>query len=373
MKYNFTLALLLVLNLSISQNLVLNPSFEIHKNDKCPVWLGGFDKNISNWSIPNFGSTDFFDTCSEDYGAKNYNGFQKPKSGSTYAGIYTFTDKSYREYIQGQLSQTLIKGEEYTMTFYLSLAEKSSFALKDIEVLFTEEELKSCYNSNNCEKTIKPKSVTKKKFKLYSDNSDVFFVDKKSWKPYVFKFIAEGYENYFSIGNFHRNSKTKKQRVLSNSPYFFSYYYIDDVSIIANNSIITEKPKVISNQEVKPETKIKTNKIYTFNNVLFDFDKAELLKVSKTELNTLFEYLYRNKNSKVEIYGHTDNVGLVKRNDELSRLRAKAVADYLILLGINNRRVDFFGFGSKKPITTNDTEKGRQQNRRVEFKIIKEE
>lgn len=60
-----------------------------------------------------------------------------------------------------------------------------------------------------------------------------------------------------------------------------------------------------------------------------------------------------------------------KRNEDLSKQRAKAVAQYLILLGLKDTRITFFGFGSLKPISTNKTEEGRQQNRRVEFRLIK--
>lgn len=362
------------LNIS-AQNLVLNPSFEGHKDDRCIINLGGFNRNVSNWSIPNFGSTDFFDTCSDAMGIKNYNGYQEPKSGNSYVGIYVYTDKNYREYIQGELKETLLKGETYQMKFYLSLADKSSFGLCDIEVLFTEEKLKPCYNSNKCEKNIKPKSTTDKEFKTYSDGTENYYLDKKNWQEYTITFVASGYENYFSIGNFYRNKKTKKQQTLSKSPYKFSYYYIDDVSLVSlKNSKISEgklnprEKEILTVKEERPDIEI--NKTYQLKNVLFNFDKSELLEVSKEELKILYQYLKENKQLKIEIYGHTDDVGLSTRNQELSTQRAKAVADYLILLGINTTRISSFGFGSSDPITTNETEEERQKNRRVEFKLI---
>ena len=127
-------------------------------------------------------------------------------------------------------------------------------------------------------------------------------------------------------------------------------------------------------EKVLTPTKVpikEVNQIYTFKNVLFDFDKAELLSASYKELNQLYEYLKEFPNFKIEIYGHTDNVGLEKRNKELSELRAKAVSDYLISLGLDSNRIKSFGFGSSKPITTNATPSGRQTNRRVAFKLIK--
>ena len=91
-------------------------------------------------------------------------------------------------------------------------------------------------------KAIKPSKATKKEFKIYSNSVENYFTDKQSWVEYTFEFTAEGYENYFSIGNFFRNLKTKTQRTISNSPYLFSYYYIDDVSI---ESLEKETPKLV--------------------------------------------------------------------------------------------------------------------------------
>jgi len=366
MKSIFIVLFCCILKLSLAQNLVLNPSFESQKSDKCVYYIGGFNSKVSNWSTPNMSTTDFFDACSKNAGIKNYNGYQKPKSGNAYAGIYVYTDKNYREYVQGQLSKTLVKGKKYKMTFFLSLADQSSYAIKDIQVLITEEQLKPCYHSNSCEKVIRPSKVTKKEFKMYSNAEDTYILNKESWTEFSFEFIANGYENYFSIGNFYRNPKTKKQNVLSTSTFLFSYYYIDDVSIGP-----IEKEKIPKDSEVVSKVeKIKVNTIQIFKNVIFDFDKSELLDVSILELNQLYKYLQAYPDLNIEIYGHTDGIGLETRNQKLSKLRAKAVADYLISQGLNVSRIITFGFGSTKPISDNETKDGQQQNRRVEFKII---
>lgn len=367
MKHFYLISWFCLSQVLIGQNLVLNPSFEDHKF--CPYAIGSFGYNVKQWSLPNMGSTDYFNTCSPNLGSRNYNGTQTPKEGNAYAGFYAFTDKNYREYVQGKLSKTLVKGKLYTMTFYLSLADKSSYALKDLQVLITEEQLKPCHHANRCEKAIAPSKYTKKRFKLFSNSEEKYFSSKTSWMQFTFEFKAEGYETYFSIGNFNRNPKTNKQRKLSDSPYLFSYYYIDDVSITPLE-IEAEKSSKTPVIETSKEP-LKTNAIYTFKNVLFDFDKAELLAVSIQELKALYAHLKEQPTLNIEIYGHTDNVGLAKRNKVLSEQRAQAVANYLIAQGLDAKRVSAFGFGSSKPITGNDTEANRQLNRRVEFKLIK--
>ena len=108
--------------------------------------------------------------------------------------------------------------------------------------------------------------------------------------------------------------------------------------------------------------------IVSFNQIeAQDYDFGD---VSKEELDQLYKHLEANSTLKIEIYGHTDSIGLEARNQELSEQRAKAVLDYLIEKGLNATRIKSFGFGNTQPISDNDTEEGRQLNRRVAFKLI---
>lgn len=116
--------------------------------------------------------------------------------------------------------------------------------------------------------------------------------------------------------------------------------------------------------------KIQIGSEINLNNIFFETNKYELLNNSKTELNYFINFLTENKNIKIEIGGHTDNVGSKDTNKILSEKRAKAVYEYLINNGISSIRITFKGFGDSKPIDTNETEKGRSKNRRTTFKII---
>lgn len=104
-------------------------------------------------------------------------------------------------------------------------------------------------------------------------------------------------------------------------------------------------------------------------NVYFNTDKYDLLNESKVELNKLAELLRANPSMKIEIGGHTDNVGNKTYNQKLSENRAKAVYDYLILQGIAAARLSYKGYGDTMPIADNSTEQGRALNRRTEFKV----
>jgi outer membrane protein OmpA-like peptidoglycan-associated protein/tetratricopeptide (TPR) repeat protein len=106
------------------------------------------------------------------------------------------------------------------------------------------------------------------------------------------------------------------------------------------------------------------------NNIFFDFNKATLRSESVAELDRVFKMLNDLPTLKIELSGHTDNVGSASYNQKLSEDRAKSVVDYLIGKGIAVNRLVFKGYGFSQPIADNKTEEGRQQNRRTEFKVL---
>ncbi len=107
------------------------------------------------------------------------------------------------------------------------------------------------------------------------------------------------------------------------------------------------------------------------NNIFFDFGKATLRSESFPELDRLVELMGKNEKVQIEISGHTDNVGSDDANLKLSEERAKAVMDYVIAKGIDASRMVSKGYGETKPLATNDTDEGKQLNRRVEFTVNK--
>jgi outer membrane protein OmpA-like peptidoglycan-associated protein len=104
-------------------------------------------------------------------------------------------------------------------------------------------------------------------------------------------------------------------------------------------------------------------------NIFFDFDKATLRSESTSELDRLINLLTTYGTLKIEISGFTDNKGSAEYNQRLSESRAKSVVDYLIAHGIASGRLTYKGYGMEQPIATNETDEGRQLNRRTEFKI----
>ena len=116
--------------------------------------------------------------------------------------------------------------------------------------------------------------------------------------------------------------------------------------------------------------KIEVGNKIVLNNIFFDFDKATLRPESKTELDRLTTLLSEMPSLKIEISGHTDNVGSAAYNKTLSQNRAKSVVDYLVKNGISAGRLTYKGYGFDQPIASNDNDAGRQKNRRTEFKVL---
>lgn len=106
------------------------------------------------------------------------------------------------------------------------------------------------------------------------------------------------------------------------------------------------------------------------NNIFFDSGKFDLRSESFAELDKLQKLLKQNPTLKVEISGHTDNVGKDSENQILSEKRALAVVNYLLNNGTNVLNIKSIGYGSSKPMLPNDSEENRQINRRIEMKIL---
>ena len=139
-------------------------------------------------------------------------------------------------------------------------------------------------------------------------------------------------------------------------------FYSDNFSLTHNNtdSVFTV------NIPLQP---IEKGATIVLKNIFFETGKFDLKNESKSELDKLVSLLTENPNLKIQLDGHTDNVGQEKDNLLLSTNRAKAVVGYLLSKAVNPQRLTYKGFGSTKPVAGNTTEKDRSLNRRTELSI----
>lgn len=147
----------------------------------------------------------------------------------------------------------------------------------------------------------------------------------------------------------------------NNSSYYSISNYLD-------LSEISEYKEMNIDIEMKP---IEIGETIRLNNIFFDFNESTLSPESYMELDRVVKLLNENPNIEIELSGHTDNVGSDEYNDNLSLNRASSVAKYIILKGVNSQRIISKGYGKQSPVASNDSEEGRQLNRRVEFTILK--
>ena len=342
-----------------AQNLVRNPSFEEHR--ACPGKLGNFNTDLVGCSTPTLGSTDYFHGCSEAMGTpENFNGTQIADFGDGYAGFYLYAPDDYREYMQAELLSPLMGGETYELSFFVSLAERSDFAINSFGVVFSEKPM-------NVETR---KELSKRH--LFSDPGNPFSYveigyshfanDKKEWMLVSTSFTAKGGERYLCLGNFNNNARTRKFLIKKNAKQG-AYYYVDMVSLTSAGTI----PEDLAKNKDTAKTRPSLNTPHLFQHVLFDFDEYFLLDSAKAYLKETYEYLMDDPSLHIVIHGHTDDVGLPAYNMQLSGSRCRAVVDYFTSLGLPQERISWKGHGGSLPIADNATAEGRQQNRRVEF------
>jgi len=105
---------------------------------------------------------------------------------------------------------------------------------------------------------------------------------------------------------------------------------------------------------------------FVLEGVLFETGSANIQDESFPRLDRVVEYMTHHPSTRIRIAGHTDDVGNPRRNQRLSERRAEAVREYLVSEGIEGDRIEAVGFGDERPVASNDTEEGRQQNRRIE-------
>ena len=115
---------------------------------------------------------------------------------------------------------------------------------------------------------------------------------------------------------------------------------------------------------------IEANASVVLNNIFFDVNKWDIKPESQVELDKIVQLLNDNPGVKIQITGHTDNVGRPAENLLLSQNRAKAVVNYLGSKGIRAQRLSSKGFGETQPVADNKTEEGRARNRRTEMKVV---
>jgi len=208
-------------------NLIFNPSFE--QLDTC---LGGFNalSNIQNFGWYSYSTADIYTDCalSDFYVPNNIWGIQNPATGNNYAGIQTyctniiFCPNDFKEYLTGQILISLKQGRTYCGSMFISLIDTSTIACNDMGMAFT----------NTIPTVPFGQTLSSIMPQIANDPATNPLTDKINWMEIKGSFIANGNEQFVTIGNFKFAAQSDTINLNFNTHFVHeSYYYIDDVSL----------------------------------------------------------------------------------------------------------------------------------------------
>jgi len=197
-------------------------------------------------------------------------------------------------------------------------------------------------------------------------------LDAKTKKPISASVVYENAKTGKTEGNARSNPRTGEYKIVLTYGERYNIRANKDGYFAMNETINLTSKK--SYKEVKKNllmAPLKKEEPILLKDVNFYSTKSKLLPTAYPELNRLIDLMKKNRNIIIELHGHTEQRGgYEKQLFKLSEERAEAVKKYMIMKGIDTKRIKKKAFGGTKPIVSNNTEDGRKKNRRVEFKIL---
>lgn len=347
---------------ALSQNMVMNPAMDVKRSSG----YGEITKTES-WSNANDGTVDLFDRNNADKKCErinaipsNYMGHQTGLSDQNYAGIIAWYDdgpntadeiqfyqkiglkegyKAYSEYLQAELTEPMVAGKTYLVSFKVSLAEKSGRAVSCLGALLT---------TNKVEQ--KTNSFLEQKPQFISHR---IISDSLGWVTLSGAYIAEGGEKFLTIGCFKdQHFRSEKVVAPNENDSRKAYYYISSVSVSPYKAKPDLEPIVFGVDYVE------------IMDLQFANESAQIEPQYHEELNEVAAWMAAHPDMSFFIAGYTDKTGNNTINDPLSLNRAKAVKKYLVSKGVKESNLVTEGYGSDHPI---ENKVVSRLNRRVEI------
>ncbi|MFT4660152.1 MAG: OOP family OmpA-OmpF porin [Patiriisocius sp.] len=346
-----------------AQDLVKNVSFE--HDGVAPNNFDGIHL-ATGWDNANGGTVDLYSSSASKSTVgvpNNYQGMQAAYDGNSYAGIIAYQDdkvyslkesvmnmsmtavdgyQKYSEYIQCKLTQPLVAGKRYRISYQASLSDRSTRAVSNLGAAVTTEEI---MQKSNAFINVEPAFV-------YPD----VVTNKEGWSEISGIFTAKGGEKFMTIGVFGSDNMQKKKLSEADAPdYKRAYYYIDGLAML-------------------PDEGVDFNRILNGDNVVltklnFDLGKSTIRSESYPQLDKFAQWLKSHNNVGVSIDGHTDKSGSSNANLTLSKERAESVKAYLMSKGVTSNLFTR-GFGDSRPLVKGGSDVN-EKNRRVEISLNK--
>jgi OOP family OmpA-OmpF porin len=330
-----------------AQNLIPNPSFEQVQGGS-NRWAGvynHFDRQVMDWDSPTQGSPDILkDTWLGKMFPKRPGvdlSQHQVRSGHYMVGIKTFgcaTNTLFcKEYIQVQLHQPLQPCVQYEFECWIQPVH-SSVRVNGLGIAVSATRIKDIMEIGILDIPA-----------LYIDTT-LIDPPNNQWYRLHTTFEVETTAQYLILGSFLPDEQIPEQ--IRENGIDYGYHLIDDLSLKVIGHCPDRKQQVTTLQ---------------LPDILFDFGKYHIRPAAQQELQQIVQQLKEMRPERIEIHGHTDNIGTPEKNQELSEQRAQAIKSFLIREGLDAGLITLQGFGSSKPRQANISSESRQQNRRVEL------
>jgi len=361
-----TIILILSSQCAAAQSLLLNGDFE--EENICTEYKVNCAPEAWMYTVPSF--IYYFKDEKGAYSGKHYVALIAGHAKKAY----------YRTYIRSRLLCGLHKGSVYRLQFYIK--SHHSF-LDSVGVYFTDYDF--LFEKQTAHKIIPS---------IYlADANQKPVRGDTGWQKVVIDYTATGREVYFTLGNFKKGDVTGPTGIDKENNFFVLFDAVSLVPLNRNEILCKdwkENREEIYNQDERHEYQLRYMRSYRNSNppkkaitpgiilkvdtllvpdVLFATNSYTISKNAQSLLDSFARQLKQLAVDSIIIYGHTDSRGTDDANKELSWRRANTVGSYLER--ITSMRTISRGAGSERPIATNRTPEGRQQNRRVEILVYK--
>ncbi len=351
-------------------NLVPNASFEVLS--KKVKELGAIH-HAEPWKSATLAAADLYSPkCKKGpAGAPaNHLGKEDALTGEHYAGFraYSYKDKLPRSYVYVELKEPLKAGKEYCVTFNVSFADLSKYAVNNLAAHLSEEPL-----------TAKNTGILEAKSDVMQRTNRIF-EKQYYWEAICSTYKAKGGEKYLTIGNFRptldtKFKKVKKSREFTKPQSYDGYYYLDDVSVKEDvpgtctceknpgGRTTIEKRTFESDPDDQP---MGLKKIHNYT-IYFDEGQAALKDVYHQDLEKAAATLIDSKETSIKVIGYID--GSENDVDQLGDRRATNVAKYLESKGVPATRIEATSMGTDDPADSSGSAAGKKKNMRVKIVV----
>ena len=326
-----SVAFFLLINFCNAQNLIPNPGFEeVHA---CPTGLRQLEL-AKHWYGANAGTPELFHNC-------GFKSSISPNTGNGMAGVIFLSEaSSFVEYLQIELVDSLLEGEEYEFSFYIRLSKTSLIAINNIGAFFSK-------NGLHRNLWVRFQNRPQVVFRKVTDNTD-------SWQKIEANYKAKGGEKFITIGNFFAKHFITEKIVNRAATDRTTYYYVDDFYLGKKQIYAPNVPAVSA-------------KVNWSHIVYFEKDSSSISESELVRLDLFIQQLPQPLFSPIKVEGHTDQDASLEYNLQLSQNRANMVKTRMSNFNIQNVYTSWSG--EYEIIYLGTEEKGKSKNRRVTITV----